>query len=95
MQNVFGRFSRLALLSPLPTPSQFIKLTCFTDLCSSGPVSQTQKGVRGEIEYDAPNLSEICDKYIKRYEELSSIIDVHIQPVLSKNHTCVFPESNF
>jgi hypothetical protein len=41
---------RLAVLSPHPIPTQFIILTCFADLCSSGPVSQTQKGERIGVE---------------------------------------------
>ncbi len=74
LQNVFGRFSRLALVSPPPTPNQFIIITCLEDLCSSGPVSQTQKGVRGGIEYDVPpcqNPQKIYKKYIRNCHRLS------------------------
>jgi hypothetical protein len=63
LQNVFGRFSRRAVLSPTPIPTQFIILTCFADLCSSGPVSQTQKGDRKGVELNMmpppPHLSKI------------------------------------
>ncbi len=85
---------------PPPTPTQFIILTCFADLCSSGPVSQTQKGEkeRGGLEYDAPpphlfKIREQCKKKVLRI-----VLDYRfLQPVLKKNHACVcvFPVSNF
>ncbi len=95
LQNVFGRFSRLAVLSAPPmTPTQSIILTCFAGLSSSGPVSQTQNGVRGGIEYDVPPSGKIREKYFKKI--LRIVIDYRcILPVLRKNHTCVLPVSNF
>jgi hypothetical protein len=75
-------------------PTQFIILTCFADLSSSGPVSQTQKGVRGGIEYDVPQSVKNLRKIYKKI--LRIVIDYRcILPVLRKNHTCVLPVSNF
>jgi hypothetical protein len=71
LQNVFGGFSRLSVQSPPPIPSQFIILTYFSDLCSSGPVSQTQNGDRiGGIKYDAPP-PPICLESAKIYEKVT------------------------
>jgi hypothetical protein len=85
---VFGRFSRLALLPPPPIPTQFIILTCFADLCSSGTVSQTQKGVRGGIEYDVPpsvkNPRKIYKKDIKNCHRLS----MYTSGIEKKSYMC-------
>ncbi len=70
LQNVFGRFSRLAVLSPPPIPTQFIILTCFADLSSSGPVSQTQKGDRKGVELNMMP-PPICLKSAKIYEKVT------------------------
>jgi hypothetical protein len=71
LHNVFGRFSRLAVLSPPPNPTQFIILACFADLCSSGPVSQTQKGYRKGVELNMMLLASICLKSAKIYEKVT------------------------
>jgi hypothetical protein len=72
LQNAFGRFSRLAVLSPTPIHTQFIILTCFADLCSSGPVSQTQKGDRKGVELNIlSKIREIYQKVTKMFSRLS------------------------
>jgi hypothetical protein len=48
LQNVFGRFSRLAVLSLPPIPTQFIILPCFSDLCTSGLVTTQRRGIGQE-----------------------------------------------
>jgi hypothetical protein len=50
------------------------------------------KGV--ELNMMSPHLSKIREKYIKKI--LRIVIDYRcVQPVLSKNPTCVIPVSNF
>jgi hypothetical protein len=76
LQNEFGRFSRLAVLSPPPIPHPVHYTTCFADSCSSGLVSQTQKGDRKGVELNmmppqfVQNPQKIDNKISKNYPRL-------------------------
>ncbi len=68
--------------SPHPHPLHYTNMFCRFMLFR--PVSQTQNGVRGGIEYDVPHLSKIHENYIKKI--LRIVIDYRcILPVLRKN----------
>jgi hypothetical protein len=91
LQIVFGRFSRLAVPSPPPIPTQFIILTCFADLCFSGPVSQTQKGERKGVELNIMPPPPICLKSAKIYEKVTtncSRLSMCSTGIEKKSHMC-------
>jgi hypothetical protein len=94
------RFSRLAVLSPPPTPTQFFIRTCLHVLQIYA--LQAQQGVtkrcrltllsKTALVYEFKCESKIREKYIKKI--LRIVLDYRcILQVLRKNHTCVVPVS--
>ncbi len=77
-----------------PHPTQFTILTCFAYLCSQAKFHRYRREKGVELNMMSPHLSKIREKYIKKILKIG--IDYRcVQPVLSKNPTCVIPVSNF
>jgi hypothetical protein len=104
LQNVFGRFLRLAVPQSTYIPREPQCLSPPPNWYSPPPlphVSLTGWGSpnsddwrKGLALYLLCGLYKICEKYLKKV--LRIVHDYRcIHPVLRKNHTCVIPVSNF
>ncbi len=78
----------IAITSNHPHSVHYNNMFCRFTVCSSGPLSQTQKGVRGGLEYDVPPSVKNPRKIYKKDTKNCHWLSMYTTGTEKKSYMC-------